>query len=109
VGLDEIVSQQQQQRNMERLKRDLRSCFPLLDRILAAPLLPFMADLTGAADCVAFPDASQLQVRTVTSSYGESFFITRQSGNDGSYIVLQMSYLKFLDSALLDFGYLFAG
>ena len=74
VGLDELVSV----RNVDRLKRDLRASFGLIDHFLAAldhsPVNNYAAtsaaaavvgDITGAVDVVVFPEANAVQVSGV--------------------------------------------
>ncbi|XP_062382937.1 protein fuzzy homolog [Sardina pilchardus] len=48
-------------RNVERLKRDLRSCYRLIDRLLDRGDESVMGDLTHCADCLLPPNTSLLQ------------------------------------------------
>lgn len=59
LGQDELASV----RNVERLKRELRSCYRLMDRLLAcgAEDHGFMGDLTHCADCLLPPQPGVLQ------------------------------------------------
>uniref|UniRef100_UPI00358F948B protein fuzzy homolog isoform X4 n=1 Tax=Myxine glutinosa TaxID=7769 RepID=UPI00358F948B len=56
VGLEDLANI----KNVERLKRDLRSSFQLLDSLLCPSEL--VADITGCADCLVFPQNDLLQV-----------------------------------------------
>ncbi|XP_072890181.1 protein fuzzy homolog isoform X4 [Hemitrygon akajei] len=55
IGLDDLVNL----KNVERLKRELRACYKLIDSLLAAS--DWMGDLTLCVDCVVSPDAAILQ------------------------------------------------
>ncbi|XP_069764643.1 protein fuzzy homolog isoform X5 [Narcine bancroftii] len=55
IGLDDLVNL----KNVERLKRELRACYKLIDSLLAAS--DWIGDLTMCVDCVASPDAAVLQ------------------------------------------------
>uniref|UniRef100_UPI00358F0015 protein fuzzy homolog isoform X2 n=2 Tax=Myxine glutinosa TaxID=7769 RepID=UPI00358F0015 len=55
VGLEDLANI----KNVERLKRDLRSSFQLLDSLLCPSEL--VADITGCADCLVFPQNDLLQ------------------------------------------------
>ncbi|XP_062918991.1 protein fuzzy homolog isoform X2 [Mobula hypostoma] len=55
IGLDDLVNL----KNVERLKRELRACYKLIDSLLAAS--DWIGDLTLCVDCVVSPDAAILQ------------------------------------------------
>ncbi|XP_067830471.1 protein fuzzy homolog isoform X2 [Heptranchias perlo] len=55
IGLDDLVNL----KNVERLKRDLRACYKMIDSFLAAP--DWIGDLTQCVDCVVSPDTDILQ------------------------------------------------
>ncbi|XP_048377121.2 protein fuzzy homolog isoform X1 [Stegostoma tigrinum] len=55
IGLDDLVNL----KNVERLKRELRACYKLIDSFLAA--LDWMGDLTQCVDCVVSPHSDILQ------------------------------------------------
>lgn len=63
LGLDELANT----RNVERLKRELRSCYRLIDMLLERGVddrdgdRGLMGDLTHCADCILFPQADLLQ------------------------------------------------
>ena len=69
VGLDELMSV----RNVDRLKRDLRASFGLIDHFLAALNAPvnnaastsLVGDVSSAIDVVVFPEANSIQVSNV--------------------------------------------
>ncbi|XP_055519252.1 protein fuzzy homolog isoform X4 [Leucoraja erinacea] len=56
IGLDDLVNL----KNVERLKRELRACYKLIDSLLTAS--DWIGDLTLCVDCVVSPDAAILQV-----------------------------------------------
>uniref|UniRef100_UPI00398F6A6C protein fuzzy homolog isoform X3 n=1 Tax=Pristiophorus japonicus TaxID=55135 RepID=UPI00398F6A6C len=56
IGLDDLVNL----KNVERLKRELRACYKLIDSFLAAS--DWIGDLTQCVDCVVSPDTDILQV-----------------------------------------------
>uniref|UniRef100_UPI00398EADF2 protein fuzzy homolog isoform X2 n=1 Tax=Pristiophorus japonicus TaxID=55135 RepID=UPI00398EADF2 len=55
IGLDDLVNL----KNVERLKRELRACYKLIDSFLAAS--DWIGDLTQCVDCVVSPDTDILQ------------------------------------------------
>ncbi|XP_078093409.1 protein fuzzy homolog [Mustelus asterias] len=55
IGLDDLVNL----KNVERLKRDLRACYKLIDSFLAAS--DWIGDLTQCVDCVVSPHSDILQ------------------------------------------------
>ncbi|XP_038639581.1 protein fuzzy homolog [Scyliorhinus canicula] len=55
IGLDDLVNL----KNVERLKRELRACYKLIDSFLAAS--DWIGDLTQCVDCVVSPDSDILQ------------------------------------------------
>lgn len=57
LGQDELANV----RNVERLKRDLRSCYRLIDQLLEGGQEGTMGDLTHCADCLVPPNAALLQ------------------------------------------------
>lgn len=57
LGQDELTNV----RNVERLKRDLRSCFSLIDQLLEERQEGFLANLTHCADTLLPPNAAVLQ------------------------------------------------
>ncbi|XP_062336653.1 protein fuzzy homolog [Osmerus eperlanus] len=57
LGQDELANV----RNVERLKRDLRSCYRLIDQLLEERLEGTMGDLTHCADCLVPPNSTLLQ------------------------------------------------
>uniref|UniRef100_A0A667Y4M5 Fuzzy planar cell polarity protein n=2 Tax=Myripristis murdjan TaxID=586833 RepID=A0A667Y4M5_9TELE len=57
LGQDELASV----RNVERLKRDLRSCFSLIDQLLEEKQEGIMGNLTHCADCLVPPNPTLLQ------------------------------------------------
>lgn len=57
LGQDELANV----RNVERLKRDLRSCFSLIDQLLEEKQPGIFGDLTHCADSLLPPDPSLLQ------------------------------------------------
>ncbi|XP_067408315.1 protein fuzzy homolog isoform X3 [Emydura macquarii macquarii] len=56
LGLEELVNV----RNIERLKKDLRACYKLIDSFLAP--LERSGDLTQCVECVSLPHGAALQV-----------------------------------------------
>ncbi|XP_061151590.1 protein fuzzy homolog [Syngnathus typhle] len=57
LGQDELVNA----RNLERLKKDLRSCFSLIDELLEERRPGILGQLTHCADCLLPPQPSLLQ------------------------------------------------
>lgn len=57
LGQDELVNM----RNVERLKRDLRSCFSLIDQLLEERQEGILGDLTHCADSLLPPNPTLLQ------------------------------------------------
>ncbi|XP_071768707.1 protein fuzzy homolog [Centroberyx gerrardi] len=57
LGQDELASV----RNVERLKRDLRSCFGLIDQLLEERQEGILGNLTHCADCLLPPNPAALQ------------------------------------------------
>ncbi|CAM9117485.1 unnamed protein product, partial [Lampetra fluviatilis] len=55
IGLDELVNI----RNVERLKRDLKACYQLVDSLLGTTELA--VELTGSPDCLLSPDGDILR------------------------------------------------
>ncbi|XP_032869165.1 protein fuzzy homolog isoform X2 [Amblyraja radiata] len=55
IGLDDLVNL----KNVERLKRELRACYKLIDSLLTAS--DWIGDLTLCVDCIVSPDAAILQ------------------------------------------------
>jgi len=77
IGLEDLVAQ----RNTERIKKDLRAVYPLIDTLLECAVQPSnnhvnFGDVVGCTDCIAFPEANLLQsyldsfVESVDSTYG---------------------------------------
>ncbi|KAJ3595653.1 hypothetical protein NHX12_004956 [Muraenolepis orangiensis] len=72
LGRDELTGM----KNVERLKKDLRSCFGLIDQLLEDGHRGVMGNLTHCADCLLPPDPALVQeavdgfTRSVDSEFG---------------------------------------
>ncbi|XP_063109221.1 protein fuzzy homolog isoform X4 [Cavia porcellus] len=66
VGLEELTNI----RNVERLKKELKASYCLIDSFLGDPAL--IGDLTQCVDCVIPPEGSLLQVQEALSGFSEA-------------------------------------
>lgn len=99
VGLDEIKNP----RNLERLKRDLRTCNPIIDKLLecldSGDRIAMKTDLLDMTDCIMSSENHLLQV--INFFYELSSFITFINRHQLIIILFQVcldSYTECLDS-----------
>lgn len=70
VGIDEIKSQ----RNIDRLKRELKTCYPLVDRLMdsldcGGMNNKYFTDIVGLAECFLCPENHLIQVHILFQKF----------------------------------------